>query len=180
MKLIPKLATLAATTLVLAVASVHGDTFDYSYTSYSNVVVTGQFDGIASGNLINDISNVSLDYDGTLFGPSVISAAGYQIVTGYTVGTAVVSFDGTQNDFAFSNFVGGLTTLPNFASLTNFPGSINFVEGSNGQSFEDYQINSSWSVTDVSTRSVPDGGAMIGMLGGALASLAALRRRFAK
>ena len=40
--------------------------------------------------------------------------------------------------------------------------------------------NGIWTVTDLSTQSVPDAASTLPLLGGALAGLAALRRRFAR
>jgi len=180
MKPINRLVCLFVAALSVPVATSYGDEFDFSYTFLGTSpgfggpgVVTGSFDGTQSGNLITDISDITILFDGNPFG-SNFQQYGYN--GSYVEGAAVVSIDGTQNDFYF--FSGDNFGNPSLQSLTLY--GYNFVDlnGAIVDQNDSTPISSRWSVTDVST--VPDGGATIALLGGALAGLTALRRRFAK
>jgi hypothetical protein len=173
MKLIHRFLALLAVALSLTAATAYGDLFNFSYTFDSNsiggigAVATGTFDGDLSGNLINNISNASLFLDGSSFGTVFYS----ENVEG--TGPAVVSLDGTQNDFFFLSSSGD-----GLASVSG-PSTANAVIAFNlpTNSFALDGINlSNWSVIDASTSSVPDGGATIVMLGLGVAGLACVSR----
>ena len=111
---------------IAAVASLSGPAyaghFTFSEAMGGGKTVTGSFDGTASGNLITDLSNISVTADGTAYTENgalgAISWADFENGAGFdTAGSAVLSFDGTQNDFFFFN------------STTN-----NFFHGRTGES----------------------------------------------
>ena len=90
----------------LATAAAQAETFNYSYTVNSGLSnaaqVNGSFSGIENGNLITDLSNISAFVNGIAFsGNGSLYSAAY---TGYSwVSGGVVSIDGTQNNFGFTN-----------------------------------------------------------------------------
>jgi VPDSG-CTERM motif len=166
---------LFATASTFAV-SAFGDTFDYSYTFGSGDVVTGSFDGIVNGNLVNDLSNVSLNVNGVSIGGTMFVNSWDMVPFAWVAGGAVASFDGTQNNFWFvnSDWIDGDVSYTGYflslSALDAYSGDYSVANGFNN----DNSLNSSWSLT---RRSVPEGGATIALLGGALLGLAAFRRR---
>jgi hypothetical protein len=171
MKLMTKFAVLLA--LVLGPAGYsccYGDLFGLQYTFDSNsfgsgTVVQGVFDGTAQGDLITDISNAAFFYNGAYFGPIF-----YQQNTAGT-GPAVVSFDGTENDFIFAGTLGDA-----FISDTG-PQTINaviaFDIGANSLAIGPIDPRF-WYVVDYST--VPDSAPTVLMLGLGIVGLVALHR----
>jgi len=160
--------------LCLSTASCYGDLFKLSYvfdsSSYgSGTVVTGAFTGTANGDLITNISNTALFFDGGYLGP-IFYSENYE-----DTGPAVVSFDGLQNDFVFAGTSGYM-----FLSVTNVPNvdavlALNFVD-SGVVALGELNPNN-WKVVDVSTSSVPDGDAnTLILLGLGITSLACVRR----
>jgi hypothetical protein len=209
MNRLTRLASLATFALCMTAAA-HADEYSYSYTFSGNFypydrssaghTVSGTFDGNASGNLITGISNATVNLDGSPLITGTVYAEGItdDIISGpaWADGAAVVSFDGTQNDFGFSDTDYAATS--NFNKLFRGLGppvtlgqSYYEIYNSSGmQGMTDYvdlyyppyfvTPNGIWTVTDLSTQSVPDAASTLPLLGGALAGLAALRRRFAR
>ncbi len=172
-------ALVCAGVLTLAV-SAQATTYEFSYTQLDHTVVSGTFDGTASGNLITGLSNFSVFVDsvgfannGNLYtygGPS----------TGLAAGQGVMSFNGLATDIAVADanlfggaaqsllligrFNGGNTDAVNY----NTPG-LNGGEG-NG----DYSA-SRWHLAEV-TAAVPEPETYAMLLGG-LALMGAVVRR---
>lgn len=182
---LPKIALLSLCAATLA-SSLAATSFDYSYTFGGGVVVSGTFSGNQSGNLISDISDASLLVNGSPLGGTVM-AFGYDptatnLGTPWTGTGAVISIDGTQNSFLFTN---RNVAAGDFSQT----GWLYSVPTSGGPFTEvvlrdpvtqvaylwnwDQPLNSSWTV-----RSIPDGGATVALLGFALVGLGILRRRF--
>ena len=112
-----KLISNAFVGLVLAISSFSAaaTTYNYSYTFADATKVTGTFDGLASGNLITGLSNIYAFFNGTAFeGNGALFNASYLVNLDLSLGTANASFDGTDNNFIFSN--------RDMASLTSFEG----------------------------------------------------------
>ena len=115
--------------LIFCNFNVHASqTYNFAYTFLDLSKVTGSFDGNANGNIISDISNISVLFNGTPInggGNTFQSEKIYQFGPGdcswYCSGTAVVSFDGTQNNFMFVDHVDPQNTRYNsiFFSLRN-------------------------------------------------------------
>lgn len=89
-------------------------TFNYSYTFDTGEVISGSFSGIANGNLISGLSNITANFNGTPF-----SGSGNLFSAAYTGsgfgGSAVVSIDGLQSNFIFgpdSNFAEYFYVIP--------------------------------------------------------------------
>ena len=173
---------LLAATFVLAAlipSTAHAGIFAYSYTFGVGDIVTGTFVGTQNGNLIADISDATVLLNGISIGDAIYTA-GFSIphVWGPTAdGLAVVSIDGTQNNFVFSASDldhGGNWLNGEIASLS-YPGWSGMAGTWNGKSDFDVPMNISWSVRNIS--SIPDTGATAAVLGVSLIGLAALRRR---
>lgn len=82
----------------MAQATVYNFTYTFGTANYEPTSVKGSFEGDADGDIIRNLSNVSLTVNGFEVGPNP------QIV-GYTFDTPFASFSGTQNDFVFGVFV---------------------------------------------------------------------------
>jgi hypothetical protein len=100
---------LSALCLTLAFSSgqaLASQTYNYSYTFDTKDVVSGSFTGVANGNLITNLSNITASVNGVAFDNSgslySVSWDGYN--SGHpNPGTAVVSFDGQQSNFIFAS-----------------------------------------------------------------------------
>jgi hypothetical protein len=172
MKAIIRYSVLLAVALGLSAAACYGDLFDLSYTFDSSsigsgTVVTGQFNGAATGNLINSISNLSLFFDGSSFGTIFYS----ENVEG--TGPAVLSFNGTQNDFVFAGTAGDAFVSDTGPHTANGIVALDLATSSLALGAIDPRY---WTVVDVTTHSVPDSGATLIMLGLGLVSLACVSR----
>lgn len=94
--------------LLLASGSASGGVFRFSYTFDLGAVLTGTFHGKASGDIITDISDVSVFVDGHPFAQNGDLQI-YHYNTGATSppvwisGGAQLSFDGDQNNFLFED-----------------------------------------------------------------------------
>ncbi len=100
---------------LFSVPAAHGATaFNYSYTFADGSIVKGGFTGNASGNLITDLSGISVLVNGVAFsGNGSLFAAGIVGSEWYS-GAGVASFDGLQNNFLFAD-----SDFPWVTSYTN-------------------------------------------------------------
>jgi hypothetical protein len=88
--------------LAFATASADGALFEFSYQFTGNVnagsgLVTGTFDGVQNGDVIDVIKDVTLSIDGMSVSPAMISWHDSSSAT------AVMSTDVSKNDFWFGN-----------------------------------------------------------------------------
>lgn len=122
-------STIAVASLAHA-AAIYG----YSYTYGSGDVVTGSFTGDASGNLIKNLSSISASLNGVVFNGSghLYGSLWDKNASVFVSGAAVASFDGTQNNFLFSD-----VDTPNNSGTTNFFDSIPFLVNSDQTSASD-------------------------------------------
>jgi hypothetical protein len=189
-----KIVTLIAVALSLTAVSAFGDTFDFSYT-FGNAfyggtigdVISGSFDGTLNGNYVDNISNITMAYNGVAMPGTYYTGAytgNYSWVSG-----PIVSFDATLNDFGFNTdpLVNGQFSGPpgSFLYFVGIPGysttsgGLPDVYGGTSNTINETEDNpmipGNWVLTDVSA--VPDSGATITMLGMAVAGLVGLRRR---
>ena len=106
----------AAALLAVCGGAAQASTYDFSYSFTSNFapagtqppVVTGSFDGTLSGNLLTNISDVSVAVNGVAFnGPLFIGAWDPSIGTNggvnFAANAAVVSTNGAQNNFVIGD-----------------------------------------------------------------------------
>lgn len=92
----------AVIALVAATAQADPNTFQFSYAYMPGFAITGSFSGTQSGDLVTDLSNISVYIDGVGFkGNGHLYQAHY--VSRYTLvsGGAVASFSGLHNNFFF-------------------------------------------------------------------------------
>jgi hypothetical protein len=96
----------------------HADIFRYSYTFGDGRIVSGEVTGIEAGNLVTDISNVSVNYYFSEFNGSgsLYSFGFFEGGTKVVADLATLSFDGLANNFVFSDS----STFPGNYSYTNF------------------------------------------------------------
>ncbi len=125
--------------------------FSYKFTD-TNDIISGYFSGTANGDLITNLSDITLYLDGTAI-PTDSSGSMYNasLQNGvYQLGNAQLSFDGLQNNAIFVDIAGGFgSAIPNaefVASNTARYGdfiefSKNFFNGANETALF-YQINS--------------------------------------
>jgi hypothetical protein len=95
---------LLAFVLALAtVGHVQAERYRYAYEFSSGHHITGFVDGVADGDLLASLSNISLYYDGVGFANNghLLNWGGPGL--SMVPGTAVMSFSGTANLFSFSS-----------------------------------------------------------------------------
>jgi len=95
-----RLAQLLTLALGLSTVSSYGTFFSYDYTFGDGLVVSGTLDGTQNGNFVENISNVSVFFNGTAM-PDTVFTARYDGAD--YLGGPVVSFDALQNNFLFMN-----------------------------------------------------------------------------
>lgn len=218
MKMLYRFSTIL--TAILGLVSVaRADQYAFSYTFGPNspyndnsdggegFTASGTFDGTANGNLITGISNVTLAVGINLYAPGyppdilnlpALSVGSYSNDFSYVAGAAVVSFDGTQNDFLFinadpNNPSASDSDIYSFDSITgylpqlfgDFTDEFVSIDGG-GQFFANNDVyppispnddgqDSSWSV-----KQVPDESVTAFLAAGTVSGLALMRRRFAR
>lgn len=104
---------LAALTLLAATTVVQATTYSFSYSFNSTpwftstpMLVTGSFDGDANGNLIDNLSNISVVENGVAFIGNGTLFSSYKLSSdplNVTLFAGVASFDGLQNNFNFTD-----------------------------------------------------------------------------
>jgi hypothetical protein len=108
---------------VLVPLSAHASDFLFSYTFDTGDYVTGSFTGDLQGNIISNLSNVSVSLDGTIFPTNNISVSSWSDTNFWVSGGAIASLDGTQNNFNFRSFDNVATydflAIPFFSAVTN-------------------------------------------------------------
>lgn len=100
MKITSKLILLLAANLGLVAAFAKADAFDYSYLFGDGLSVTGSLEGTLNGNFVENVSNVSVFFNGSAIPGSSVITAGYD-GSSFVDGPAVVSFDVLSNNFLF-------------------------------------------------------------------------------
>jgi hypothetical protein len=140
----------AAVACALTCADANATTFDFSYEFTQGGTLTGSLDGTLVGSFIENISDVQLTFDGFAYDQPLFTAT--LTPTGsLSLGTPIVSTDGTQNDFAFGNSLSS-----NASQYFLFLGSAVGSGGGSEVSAEgplgggaDLPMNSSWEIHPV-------------------------------
>lgn len=94
---------IAAFAFLFSSLSVKADQFNFSYTFGSGDIVTGSLNGTQNGLFVENISNVSVSFNGILFaGAPNLYQFGWIPECCFTTSVpAVVSFNGNLNNFGF-------------------------------------------------------------------------------
>jgi MYXO-CTERM domain-containing protein len=179
----------------MLLASAYGGAFNFSYTFRSGDFATGSFDGTQNGNLITEISNVTLAINGSSITPvfSYSWTLPLPATNSLENGGVVVSVDGTQNNFIFmdSEWINGGSHYSAYFFSKSSPAAFGYPKYAEaGLTKSPYRLaggenstadgpqNATWLVTKTSVSSVGDASSTMAMLFSALAGLALLRRRF--
>ena len=174
MKIIHRLGQLLVLVLSLAATSAQATFFSYEYTFGDGLVVSGSLDGTQKGNFVENVSNVSVFFNGTAM-LGTIFTANYD-GTGY-LNSPVVSFDALQNNFLFANSDLAAGDFGYDSVFYMFNASV-FADtavafSTMGFASQDWPTaDGKWSLT------VPEGGSTVLLLCGAGVGLAFVRRRF--
>ena len=184
-----KLVTIAALiTAAFATQAAHAAAvYNFNYAFSTGAVVNGSFTGTAAGNLITNLSNISVFFNGQAFtgNGNLYASSIYQVNNSYYTwqsGGGVASFDGLQNNFLFVD-----VDYPNAYSLTNYfhdvrvPQRELYAYTRNGQGYNDYNYGTGqvmpgvWSLTPAAV-DVPEPTSVL-LLGIGIAGLIAGRRK---
>jgi hypothetical protein len=96
---LPRTLTLVLA-LGLSAGSACADTFSFSYLFGDGLSVTGDFNGFANGNFVENVTDVSVYFNGNAMPGSVFTA---KYDGGSYLNGPVVSFNALQNNFIFAN-----------------------------------------------------------------------------
>ena len=167
MKNLLKLTAGLGLALGLAAGSARATMFDFSYIFGDDSVVNGTLTGDLNGNLVDNVANVTVWFNG---GASLGSFSGF--ASDFS-SPPVVSLDATANDFYFVS-----DDPDNFAVFSMLSGSgtadATFPDGGAG----DNPLNPArWTLTAETAAAVPDSGGTLLLLGTGLGALGWLQRR---
>ena len=142
----------AACVAVLAGASAHAETFDFSYKFDDGSTVTGSLDGSLVGDTLQNVSDIHAALNGIAF-TGTLSATGFDSSSGLFDQAAVISTDAAKNNFVFADApdtaglnAGNFTNLFEITANGVFAGNANVLE--NNSAF-DLSPNGSWSLQPV-------------------------------
>ena len=175
MKTTPRLVLLFTATLGLAVSVAKADTFNYSYLFGDGLSVTGSLEGTQNGNFVENVSNVSLFFNGSAIPGSSIVTASYD-GSAFVDGPAVVSFDAWSNNFLFhsNDFDIGFYMVNETVFGSNSVTAYAFTEDLFLASTEETSQDGTWSLK---ASPVPESASTFALLGLTVTGLLWLRRR---
>jgi hypothetical protein len=166
---------------IFASSAAHGGAvYQYRYTFADGSIVNGEFTGNASGNLISDLSNISVFFNGVAFnGSGSLYAASLDSNYIWQSGTGVASFDGLQNNFLFSDTDYSIDKTYTNYFYDAYPITHDaYMYASRGESWDDLSsdsyIGGNWSVTTATD--VPEPAPVL-LLGFACICLVLVHRR---
>jgi hypothetical protein len=169
MKSLFRIATLAVA-LGSVPAAQASQTYDFSYKLFDGPVVSGSFVGDANGNLIANLTNITVKLNGASFGS--ITHNWHWANGAWVVGGGVASLDGTKNNFYFGNASSYFYAIPYYSGVNADAAQVHtpagYVDFNNGN----YNA-SNWHIT-----AVPEPETYAMMLAGlGLLGVAARRRK---
>lgn len=100
------LAVFLAVTVGYATAGTTFESFSYSYTWANGKKISGSFEGVANGNLVTNLKNITLSVDAISYsagGPLLNYRFDIQNPLIWSPGEAVASFDGRQTNLLFTD-----------------------------------------------------------------------------
>ena len=175
-----------AAILLAAFASVHAETFNFSYSFADGQAITGSLSGHLNGDLVENISNLHISFGGVDFTGALVGASWDDTAGGWnSTAGAVLSTNAAKNNFIF----GDADPQHDYNSINNYfffvnssnpdVGNTAFALNCNGDcaqsAFDQPTNNASWSLTAVAP--VPEPGTTAMLLGGLGLVGAAVRRR---
>jgi hypothetical protein len=173
-----------ALVLGLTVNTAFGALFNFSYTFGDGLVVSGSLTGTQNGAFVDNVTNVTLLFNGTPAPGTIFSSKYDSSSPNSFVNGAVVSFNALQNNFLFSNsdVINGNFGFDSFFDILNT--SVYAFNTAVGQSIplnvfgsQDLPtVAQNWSLTAAPT-TAPDGGTTLVLLGIGLAGMVWLRRK---
>ncbi len=161
---------------LFAATLAHADTFKYTWQFDDGSKVIGTFDGVANGNLVSNLSNISVAIDGVAFvGNGSLLDFSWNPDRTLVRGGATASFNGLDNNFFFVD-----TDIINDPFYTNYFGiahhrNLPFFEDNaqdlNGNIHMSAQYHpTKWTLTKLSPVPEPESWAMLlagmGLIGG--------------
>ena len=175
--------------LALTARSSRATTFNYQYDFGNSLMISGSLDGTQNGSFVEDISNVSLFYNGTQVTGTIFTAR-YNPTPSSWINGPIVSFNALLNNFMFVNSDGanGNWSFNSFFYMVNssvHSDSAGVYSSPQGISYGDVTHQGNWSLQAENLASasrvaavVPVGGQTFAMVGMGLLGLVALRRKF--
>jgi hypothetical protein len=157
---------IVVTAVAFSAMVVQAATFNYSFNPAPQFSVSGSFDGVASGDLVTNLSNIRINavFLGVEVGGQGNAVLPYHYdsqLADWVSGGAVVSFSGSQNNFAFIP----ATTPSYFKPYENpYPYAMaSSVDGSKIYYFYSFtqREDSNWSLTEVSAVAEPESYALL-------------------
>ncbi|MBV6319664.1 PEPxxWA-CTERM sorting domain-containing protein [Duganella violaceipulchra] len=171
---------LACAGLLAASAAAQAASYQFSYHFLDGEVLSGSFDGNANGNLITDLSNISISVNGAAFGGGTHFYS-FGVDGSYVDGAGLASFDGKANQFLFVNadvIHGGVPThsLVSGAFNGSQTDALGFYDAIAGVGYGEGDGGDPYAAARWSVTAVPEPATYAMLLGG-LALTGALARR---
>lgn len=147
MKSLQHVAAVAALFLASAAAQA-SQAFDYSYALYDGPTVSGTFTGDVNGNLITNLSGITVNLDGASLGSYV--SGSHRENGAWVDGAPVASLNGLGNNFLFSLNGGAyFYAIPWSNLVTTDAAQVRKADGSYVDYFNGHYNAASWHVTAV-------------------------------
>ncbi|MDP9126132.1 MAG: hypothetical protein M3N82_16320, partial [Pseudomonadota bacterium] len=139
-----RLGALACAAALSLVGSAHATTFDFSYTfGGTGDTITGTVQGTLDGGFVDSLHDLTLSYDGHAFSAATVGQTWDASVVDFTSAPVRLAFDGSLNQFLFSDGTlsfGFVNDVANLGGTNVFASDLSLVE--NNADFD--TATSSW------------------------------------